>query len=1018
MKNRLRSRAHALACGASLLALWSAAPTLAQTTAPVATDDSTLDAVVVTARRRALENATEIKRNADTVVDSIVADEAGKLPDTSITEILQRIPGVTMSRFASLGSPDQFSWEGTGVQIRGLSGVTGLLNGREIFSANGGGGLNWGDVTPELMAAVNVYKATTSDFIEGGTGGAIDLRTHMPFDYNKPQMDVSLSASYGDFIKKWSPAGSVLLTKRWDTNIGEFGALVDLASTRYRSADSFIRAEPYYQTTYNGKTVYAPGGFDYGNDDFDRKRKGLYAAFQWRPVQELTLWQTDFISKYKTNVGGGGVFMVSGGSQDVVSGEFDDAGVFQRGVLRGANAGGYFPGNSNNQNPGESWTADYSGGFTLDASNRLRVNGAIQVVNSKTKNRSYGLGVGAAGIPEIGFDTGGDIPTPTLSTTAPLLDATQANINNLIFNQTHNSGRMTAANLDLEYDLGEGFFKSLKVGARIADRSENDSFTGTYWSPTGRGWNGVPQSTVASSPADDFYVYEFPNFFKGERKVPGPYIFASPGAATPENLLNYTACGPQYAIRCSTDPASADYNVTRTLYGDPVNLNFGNPPNEVRTKVETTNFYGLLRFGSDGFGSVPAFSGNIGVRVVRNKIDSTGTFTFSGGTEFYRSLADAQASLAQVGGLDNVNAYRLQNGTLPLSYLTLPSTATRTETNAYTRVLPSLNLAFKPNDTWVVRVALNKTLSPPSYKDIQATGSGGVATTPNPLNGTTSGGENISLPAIFSGYTYTAGNTKLKPAVSTNADLSVEWYPRSGTTAHIDVFAKNIKDLIIYNDVNTPASILFGSSQPPIVTNGALTTVPGAVSGQANFNATETSKIRGVEIGGRSYFDALPGALRGLGLEANFTYIDSQSPSTRSRDMNGVSIGGLPIVGLSKYNYNVNLLYDYGRWSARLAYNWRSQYLATTTGNGTTGTYTNQAGTSISYALPVYVADMGQLDGSVSYKLNDHTQLAVDFTNLLDAISRTEMEILPGQVVTRSWFINDRRMSASVRFTF
>ncbi|SFK04562.1 TonB-dependent receptor [Caulobacter sp. UNC279MFTsu5.1] len=1015
---RTTKRTRLLGGGVSLLAIVIAAPSFAQTAGPAAPDSSTLDELVVTARRRALDNATEIKRNADTVVDSIVADEAGKLPDTSITEVLQRIPGVTMSRFQSLGSPDQFSWEGTGVQIRGLSGITGMLNGREIFSANGGSGLNWGDVTPELMAAVNVYKATTSDLIEGGTGGAIDLRTHMPFDYNKPQLDVSMSATYGDFIKKASPAGSILVTKRWDTNIGEFGALLDLASTRYRSADSFIRTEPYYPSTFNGKTVYVPGGFNYGNDDFDRKRKGIYAAFQWRPVPELTLWQTDFISKYNTKVGGGGVFMDSSGPQDVVSGEFDADGVFQRGVLRGSNAGGYSPGNSNNQNPGKSWTADYSGGFTLEAADNFQVSGAVQVVNSKNQNRSYGLGVGSASIPEISFDTAGDVPTPKLSTTAPLLDAAQANINNLVYNQTHNSGRMTAANLDLQYDIGDGFFRQLKVGARIADRSENDSFTGTYWSATGRGWNGVPQSTVATSPAEDFYVYDFPDFFKGKRDAPGPYIFASPGAATPENLLRYTACGPQLAMRCSTDPTSADYNATRTLYGDPVNLNFGNAPNAVLTKVETRSAYAMLRFGSDGLGALPAFTGNIGARVVRNEISSTGTFTFSGGTEFYRTLADAQASLAQVGGLDNVAAYRLANGQMPLTYQTVSSSTTRSETNRYTRVLPSLNLTFKPDDAWVVRVALNKTLSPPSYNDIRSTGSGGVSTSANPLNGTSSSGENISLPTIFNGYTYSSGNTKLKPAVSTNADFSVEWYPKAGTTAHIDVFAKNIKDLIIYNDINTPAATLFGSSPPLIVSNGALVTLPGNVSGQANYNATETSKIRGVELGGRSYFDQLPGALRGLGLEANFTYIDSKSPSTRARDMNGAPITDLPIVGLSKYNYNVNLLYDYGRWSARLAYNWRSRYLATTTGNGTTNSYTAANGASVSYALPVYVADMGQLDGSVSYKLNDHAQLSADFTNLLNVISRTEMEILPGKVVTRSWFINDRRVSASLRLSF
>jgi len=154
----------------------TATPAPAASDAPVKPDSTV---VVVTSRRKAIQNATERKKNSDTIIDSVVADEAGKLPDTSITEVLQRVAGVTMDRFAAPSSPDQFTFEGSGVQVRGLSGVTGLLNGREVFSANGGSGLNWGQVTPELMSAVDVYKASDADLIEGGLGGAIDLRTRI-----------------------------------------------------------------------------------------------------------------------------------------------------------------------------------------------------------------------------------------------------------------------------------------------------------------------------------------------------------------------------------------------------------------------------------------------------------------------------------------------------------------------------------------------------------------------------------------------------------------------------------------------------------------------------------------------------------------------------------------------------------------------------------------------------------------------------------------------------------------------
>src|SRR5207253_1856942 len=128
------------------------------------------------------QSATERKKNSDVMQDGIDGDQAGLLPDNSITEVLQRVPGVTITRFAALNDPDHFSTEGSGVQVRGMSGVAARLNGREIFSANGGGGLSWGDVTPELMAGVDVFKSSTADMIEGGTGGQINLRTKLPFD--------------------------------------------------------------------------------------------------------------------------------------------------------------------------------------------------------------------------------------------------------------------------------------------------------------------------------------------------------------------------------------------------------------------------------------------------------------------------------------------------------------------------------------------------------------------------------------------------------------------------------------------------------------------------------------------------------------------------------------------------------------------------------------------------------------------------------------------------------------------
>ena len=145
--------------------VWAAAPALAQTTpapaaatSPAAKDGAkdknpqTLEAVVVSGRRAALATAQKIKQDSDEIVDSVVAEEIGKLPDRSVTEVLQRVVGVAMDRVSASNDPVHFSAEGSGVIIRGLTYVSSTLNGRETFSANQGRTLGFEDVPPELMA--------------------------------------------------------------------------------------------------------------------------------------------------------------------------------------------------------------------------------------------------------------------------------------------------------------------------------------------------------------------------------------------------------------------------------------------------------------------------------------------------------------------------------------------------------------------------------------------------------------------------------------------------------------------------------------------------------------------------------------------------------------------------------------------------------------------------------------------------------------------------------------------------
>ena len=123
----LRGSASVLALGAMVSGsgAWAQpaqpADSAAQPAQPATAQPTDDQAIVVTGIRASLANSQNIKRNSDTVVDAITAQDIGALPDRSVTEALQRVPGVAMNRFAGSNDPDHFSVEGSGVVIRGLS---------------------------------------------------------------------------------------------------------------------------------------------------------------------------------------------------------------------------------------------------------------------------------------------------------------------------------------------------------------------------------------------------------------------------------------------------------------------------------------------------------------------------------------------------------------------------------------------------------------------------------------------------------------------------------------------------------------------------------------------------------------------------------------------------------------------------------------------------------------------------------------------------------------------------------
>ena len=305
--------------GAQTTAAVSAQTTAASDNAgqatPVATDAGGKE-IVVTGVRKALETARLRKRNADTVIDSISATDIGAFPDKSVAEALQRVPGISVSRFAINTDTAHFTTEPSGVLVRGLPQVRSEFNGRDSFSASGGRALSWGDVPVELLGGVDVYKNQTADLIEGGIAGSVNLRTRLPFDSNQQLILIGARANYGDIGKKVTPDLNAFYSNRWETGIGDFGIMGDLAYSDVKTGSEglqsyragiftggMIPGSANAQSVFGKGTVVIPSSLSYLDDRFNRKRTGITAAAQWRSNDQKWLATAQYIrSDYKNSM--------------------------------------------------------------------------------------------------------------------------------------------------------------------------------------------------------------------------------------------------------------------------------------------------------------------------------------------------------------------------------------------------------------------------------------------------------------------------------------------------------------------------------------------------------------------------------------------------------------------------------------------------------------------------------------------------------------------------------------------
>ncbi len=496
------------------------------------------DVIVVRGYVAALESAQNIKRDSDTFVDVITAEDIGALPDRSVAETLQRVPGINIGRFEKTTDPDRFSVEGSGVIIRGLPFVRSELNGRDIFSATGGRELSFNDVSPELLGRVEVFKNVTSDMIDGGIAGTVNLVTRRPLDNPGLNIAGTIEATVGDLADKWTPGFSVLGSNTWETGIGSFGVQFGYAQSElisrtdasqvtdpcYRAATldgPCIRALTVVDGGFNGAplfnatnfppagSVVVPKGAGVRTTELERDRRAYSGVLQWESndgrmlvTAEYLRAETEFFTdEYamlaQVNNDGETPEQAPGSSW-----QFDDDGIFESGILTLSNFGGYgspFGGVRTEtvrfQRGTRANTEDISLDIDFAATDRLTFNFEAQHITSELSRDSV---IGAMNTwADISLDLSGNTPSvqflrPTGSPSDYFSSGDYAYYWFLLDSLEQNDGELTTLRFDAEYDISdEGFFRSARFGTRWSDRSRVTRDTNfSTWGNLSAPWAG------------------------------------------------------------------------------------------------------------------------------------------------------------------------------------------------------------------------------------------------------------------------------------------------------------------------------------------------------------------------------------------------------------------------------------------------------------------------------------------------------------------------------------------------
>jgi TonB-dependent receptor len=1000
----------AVSFDASLISHLAIAADPTQSTAQTTAKADELQEIIITGYRESLQSALNRKRESVQPIESVVAEDLGKMPDQNVSESLERLPGVSINRSGGKGT--QVLIDGLGNNLITLNGEV-LLTGREIYVSgeSSGGGSNSGlqyasleGIPSEEIGGVDVIKNPTAQNREGGLGGIIDIKTRSPLAQD---MGLNLAGNLRGTKAQNADGGATPV----GALVGGFKFSEDFAVTGSVSYDKTKTHDKQFQdqnrnqwlitnTATNGSYVGSPIA-----STNSTLTPGATAASPGKTYIDPQLaYFTDILDQIETK---GATLGAEWKWNDNITSNFNWFFIDEQEVSQSYSNKMWFSGGSGETNkpgapasfPGIDPTQPYS----IDG------NGVIQSATMQANDAE----------------------------TSSLYESDHTKANNFQFNTKFEGGRLTgdvgaayakatgdyeAAQADVEHGAYSAFGSSapsIQPNAPGCNNGANNCTNGNhgyYFVYNNGGTSGLPSSSypasypanyggitnVLSNPAytlfksnwawantndEKIWAVKFNLHFKANdiidlsaggryqnREVDyvhgrymesgvNPYGIGGVGAGTPAGNCCTSAASGTWLYYQDPGYAAIPYSTPQT---NPNLLltynNFANGPIAVKNPVTggmtdpATYLNTLWKAAGVPNNTETFFKDPLNSYVVKEKTtsgyimgdsgDAAGLYHANFGVRIVRTQLTVDGAETNPNGSTFVGT-ESWNGVNA-------NDVSFENSRSYTDILPSFNFVLNATDTQKLRFGAARVMSP---QNLQQLGAGLQYGFTRAAPSQCTGGAAVCFK--FSGGN--AGNSGLDPFRASQFDLSWEdYFSRSGLIS-VGYFYKAVDNFV--TTANVPTLVADG-------TGGTTANVATPINGG-------TGKIYGLELAGQYAFDF------GLGFQANYTRADSSSTQTSSFGAE------LPIPGVSKNSVNGTVYFERAGFSARAAYTWRDKAV-NSGGVGSSFAFADLNGNQKIYT--VYSATYGQLDGQASYDFGKHFGVVLSVVNLTNAKQHTYLQ--------------------------